>query len=102
MIFYDSFICSILTLQRKNDGKMTFSSLPVECKHEILTKLPDHMDLVRLGQTDSATREIVQHAVLWKELVLFHFSRRQILTFINTNTDENQIDWKYVYKRCYL
>ncbi|XP_052775000.1 F-box only protein 32-like [Mya arenaria] len=88
--------------ERKSDGCMTFNNLPPECKQQIMLKIPDHSDLLRLGQTDTHNNAITDDTLLWKQLVLFHFTSRQILTFLNKNEQESDIDWKYIYKRCYL
>ncbi|KAL4236726.1 F-box only protein 32 [Mactra antiquata] len=88
--------------ERKDDGKVTFSDLPVECKRHIVSTLPDHSDLLHIGQTDTQNFNMINEQLLWKQMCFFHFNNRQILTFHNKNEDEKQTDWKYVYKRCYL
>ncbi|KAH3867394.1 F-box only protein 32-like [Dreissena polymorpha] len=88
--------------ERKSDGKMTFGALPEECKRHILISLPDHRDILHLGATDVTNHNISNNALLWKQLCFFHFNNRQITTFVNMNAEEKDVDWKYVYRRCYL
>ncbi|XP_060556443.1 F-box only protein 32-like [Ruditapes philippinarum] len=96
-------ICIFLIyLQRKDDGKLTFTDLPEECRRHIITTLPDHMDILHLGQTNASNNHIVNDQLLWKQMCFFHFNKRQILNFHNQNDDESHTDWKYIYKRCYL
>ena len=91
-----------LVLQRKDDGKLTFSNLPDDCKRQIITTLPDHADIIHLGQADTSSYNFANDNQLWKEMCFFHFSNRQVLTFHTQSVEESQVDWKYVYKRCYL
>lgn len=92
----------VFALQRKDDGKLTFMDLPEECKRHIINIIPDHKDVIHLGQTSLTNHHIANEQLLWKQMCFFHFNKRQIWNFLNQNEDESQTDWKYVYKRCYL
>lgn len=88
--------------ERKDDGKLTFTDLPEECKRLIINAIPDHTDIIHLGQTNITNHHIANEQLLWKQMCFYHFNKRQIWNFLNQNEDESQTDWKYIYKRCYL
>lgn len=88
--------------EREDDGRPTFSDLPHDCVRSILSTIPDHGDLLRVGQTNSTNHHLSNEMLLWKQMCFFHFSKRQLLTFLNQNEDESQTNWKMVYQRCYM
>lgn len=87
--------------ERNNDGNLMLSDLPIDCLRVIFSQVIDHKDVMRVSQTSMSLNEVTEETSLWKGMSLFHFSDRQIMTFLTTDVDNVDIDWKYIYKRCY-
>ncbi|KAK7100255.1 F-box only protein 32-like [Littorina saxatilis] len=93
--------------QRDEDNRVTLSDLPADCIRSILYCVADHRDIIHTGQAASKLQDFSQEMLLWRELCQYHFSNRQILTFLPSNVvvgkdeEEDSIDWKNIYKRCY-
>ncbi|BFY99953.1 hypothetical protein BsWGS_02993 [Bradybaena similaris] len=87
--------------ERCKDGRVMLSDLPSDCLRNIFSQIADHRDVMRAGQTSTTLNRVTEEKSLWKDLCLFHFNNRQILTFLPKQADNVDIDWKYVYKRCY-
>lgn len=88
--------------ERPDDSATKFSDLPEECVRTIFTKLADHRDIIRLGQTDTRSQQVMNETFLWKQMCFFHFTNRQLVTFLPRDKEEFEIDWKYIYKKCCL
>ena len=88
--------------QRPEDNRTTFSDLPEDCVRIILAKMPSHKDILRLGRTNSYNHDITNEMLIWKQLSFFHFTNRQLVTFLPLDKEELQIDWKDIYRRCVL
>lgn len=86
---------------------MTLSDLPDDCLRNILFCIADHRDIIHTGQTSHTLHELSQEMLLWRQLCHFHFTHRQLLTFLPSNMaagsdgEEDHVDWKYLYRRCY-
>ena len=89
-------------IQQPDDNRTKFNDLPEECVRTILTKMADHRDILRLGQTNKYNQDITNEALLWKQLSFFHFTNRQLVTFLPRDKEEFEIDWKHIYHRCVL
>ncbi|XP_076440571.1 F-box only protein 25-like [Babylonia areolata] len=93
--------------QRKEDNGLKLSDLPDDCLRSILYRIADHSDVVNAGQTTRSLQYISDDVLLWQKMCYFHFTQRQLLTFLPSNMatgadeKENQVDWKYLYRRCY-
>ncbi|XP_056017909.1 F-box only protein 25-like isoform X2 [Ostrea edulis] len=89
--------------QRKTDGKPMFDELPEDCLRCIFRKLSDHNDIIHTGQACQTNHRVSSQMLLWKQLCFFHFTDRQLLVFLprELGLDEDKIDWKYIYRRCY-
>lgn len=89
--------------QRQADGKPLFEDLPEDCVRCIFRKLSDHTDIIHTGQANLANHKVSSQMLLWKQLCFFHFSDHQLLVFLpqELGQDENKINWKYIYRRCY-
>ena len=92
----------LIFLQRKTDDKLTFSDLPHDCVLRIFATIPDHTDIIHMGQTNKNVYLVANDKVLWKQMCLFHFSHQQLLVFVQNYEHESQIDWKYIYRRCFM
>ena len=44
--------------QRKEDGNITLSDLPLECLREIFLRISDHRDISRAGQTSMQLHQV--------------------------------------------
>lgn len=88
--------------ERSDDNATKFSDLPEECVRTIFTKLADHRDIIRLGQADTRSHEVMNEVLLWKQMSFFHFTNRQLVTFLPQDKEEFEIDWKYIYRKCCL
>ncbi|XP_059155272.1 F-box only protein 32-like [Physella acuta] len=87
--------------ERNKDGKLMLDDLPADCLRVIFSQISDHKDVMRAGQTSSTLNQVTEERSLWREMCLFHFNNRQILTFLPKQNDTIEIDWKNIYKRCY-
>ncbi|VDI10811.1 F-box protein 25/32 [Mytilus galloprovincialis] len=92
------------TFMRKEDGKPTISDLPEDCIRCILERLADHKDVVHTGMTKSSIFHITESQLIWKHMSFFHFTDRQLLTFVpdQLGVDEDFINWKHIYRKCFL
>ena len=77
------------------------SDLPIELVREILVRLPDGGDIARTGMTEQRTQEVADDSVLWRDLCLFHFTDREVVSVIRTRKGETlmSIGWKGMYRR---
>ncbi|XP_025108955.1 F-box only protein 25-like isoform X2 [Pomacea canaliculata] len=91
--------------EREKDSRILLSDLPQDCLRQILFQIADHRDVIHTGQTAQTLHIVSQESSLWRNLCLFHFSGRQLLTFLPKHVDSaetlDNVDWKYIYKRCY-
>ncbi|XP_046344698.1 F-box only protein 25-like isoform X1 [Haliotis cracherodii] len=87
--------------ERECDGKLTMMDLPEDCIRGILSCLADHKDILHTSQTSQTVYELSQEAQLWKQLCFFHFTDKQLVTFLPVAIHQPTIDWKYIYRRCY-
>ncbi|ESO88260.1 hypothetical protein LOTGIDRAFT_234595 [Lottia gigantea] len=87
--------------QRNDDGKTKFTDLPEDCVRCILSRIVDHKDIMRAGMSSTSLHLISQEHWLWQQLCFFHFDDNQILVFLPEHLEEKDIDWQYIYKRCY-
>ncbi|CAG5132625.1 unnamed protein product, partial [Candidula unifasciata] len=87
--------------ERNKDGQLMLSDLPSDCLRNIFSQIADHRDVMRAGQASTTLNRVTEEKSLWKDLCLFHFNNRQILTFLPKQAENVDIDWKYVYKRCF-
>lgn len=97
-------LSSCQTSTRSEDGKPTLSDLPEDCIRCILERLTDHKDIMHTGMTKFNMYHITQSHLLWKHLCFFHFTDRQLLTFVpdQLTVEEDSIDWQLIYKKCFL
>ncbi|OWF47289.1 F-box only protein 32-like [Mizuhopecten yessoensis] len=86
---------------RADDGMAMFQDLPQDCVRCILERLSDHKDVLHIAMTSSSNLIIAEENSLWKQLCFFHFTDRQLITFVPKELETGQrcIDWKYIYKR---
>jgi len=79
-----------------------FEDLPEDCVRCILTRLTDHRDIMRTSQTNNSLHIMAEDRILWKQMCFFHFTDRQLITFLpkELESDQEHVDWKYIYKRC--
>lgn len=89
---------------RSDDGKPTLSELPEDCIRCILERLSDHKDILHTGMTKFTLYHITETQIIWKHLCFFHFTDRQLLTFVpdQLGIDEDCINWKQIYRKCFL
>lgn len=87
--------------ERNKDGRVMLSDLPTDCLRTIFSQISDHKDVLRAGQTSTTLNQVTEERSLWREMCLYHFNNRQILTFLPKQTDDVDIDWKNIYRRCY-
>ncbi|XP_064606241.1 F-box only protein 32-like [Liolophura sinensis] len=86
--------------QREEDGKVLFGDLPDDCIRDILFRLADHKDVLHTGMTNTSIYDMSQEVLLWKQLCMFHFTPMQLLTFLPQETQDDNPNWKYLYRRC--
>lgn len=86
--------------ERENDGKVMFEDLPEDCIRDILLRLSDHRDIVHTGLTNSCIYDLSQEKLLWKQLCFYNFDNHQLLIFIPKDAEEDEVDWKMIYRRC--
>lgn len=89
---------------RKEDGRAKFSDLPEDCLRCIFNRLSDHKDIINTGMTKHDFYHITQSKLIWKQLCFFHFTDRQLLTFVpdQLGVEEDSIEWKEIYRKCFL
>lgn len=93
--------------ERVEDSKVTLTDLPDDCVRSILFCIADHKDIIHAGQTAKSLQELSDELMLWRELCYFHFTNRQILTFLSayvvtgSDGEADHVDWKNIYRRCY-
>ncbi|XP_041358249.1 F-box only protein 25-like isoform X2 [Gigantopelta aegis] len=87
--------------QREDDGRVTFSDLPDDCIRCILRCLGDHRDVICTAQTSTTIYDLSHEMLLWRQLCFFHFTDKQLVTFLPESMDVREVDWKYIYRRCY-
>ena len=75
------------------------SDLPNELIREILTRLPDGRDLVHTGLTQQKVQSLADDSLLWRDLCLFHFTDRQVVSVIRKTETLKSIGWKGMYTR---
>lgn len=94
---------SVLFYQRHCDGKPTLDDLPEDCLRCIFRKLSNHSDIIHTGQTNQTNHTVSSHMLLWKQLCFFHFTDQQLLVFLPQELDinEDRVNWRYIYRRCY-
>ncbi|XP_005092139.2 F-box only protein 32 [Aplysia californica] len=87
--------------ERNKDGKLMLADLPTDCLRVIFSQIPDHKDVLRAGQTSMTLNQVTEESSLWRGMCLYHFSNRQIMTFLPKDLESVEVDWKYIYRRCY-
>ncbi|KAK7492874.1 hypothetical protein BaRGS_00015821 [Batillaria attramentaria] len=90
--------------ERNEDNGVMLAELPHDCMRNILLRIVDHKDVVHTGLTMQTLHELSQERWLWRDLCLFHFTNRQILTFLPKGAgdlEQDTVDWKYIYMRCF-
>lgn len=87
--------------EREDDGLPCLTDLPKEVVREILLKLSDHRDIVHLGQTCTDMYYMTDDSSLWQQLVQYHFTEKQINTFIEESVDSTVSVWQQLHMRCY-
>lgn len=90
--------------ERDDDSGVMFADLPHDCLRNILLRIVDHRDVVHAGLTTQALHDLSREGWLWRDLCFFHFTKRQILTFLPKgagDAEQDNIDWKYIYMRCF-
>lgn len=90
----------------QDQRKFHFDRLPIEIQGEILKKLDNGKDLLRIGSINRNLYYVTQELLLWKQLCLHHYgeqtlSNKQIIFgFLKKQYKDNEaenIDWKKVY-----
>ena len=75
------------------------SDLPLELIREILVRLPDGGDIARAGLTEQRAQSLADDTLLWRDLCLFHFTDRQVVSMIRKGETLMSIGWKGMYLR---
>lgn len=87
--------------ERKDDGLACMMDLPKECIREILLKLSDHRDIVHLGATCRDMYYLTEDSSLWQNLVQYHFTEKQINTFVEDAVDSSASVWQQLHVKCF-
>ena len=61
-VVVDWYIISFF-FQRKKDGRIMLSDLPTDCLRHIFSRISDHRDILRAGQTSSLLNEVTNYLI---------------------------------------
>ena len=111
----------INTCNDKENTKIGFENIPVDCKLEIMRRLNTGLDLVNLAKCSRNLNDIIsKELAIWKNLCQFHFQQTNINSLLNSklagvknnkiesketndrqpvDTNDHDLDWKLIYFR---